>query len=125
MKKAATEGRPLSLFITYSKLLIVLSVYFEVALRMSANGAKLGCLCADYDVAAVSALPDLNFALSENFLSLNILEESSVALFVVLFDSADHSELSCECREALFFSCLSEAFVHVCPLEVLAVSCSC
>lgn len=92
---------------------------------MSANGAHLGCLLANYDVTAVSALPNLNFALLEYFLSLNVLKESSVSLFVMLLDSADHSELSCECREALCFSSLGEIFVHVCPLVVLAVSSCC
>ena len=41
---------------------------------MSADGAYFGSLCADYDVAAVSALPYLYFALGENFLSLDVLQ---------------------------------------------------
>ena len=76
---------------------------------MSAYRAHFRCLCAYYDVTAVSALPNLNFALSENFLSLNVLKESSVSLFVMLLDCAYHSELSCECRETLCFSCLAKS----------------
>ena len=53
---------------------------------MSAYRTDLRSLCADYDVTAVSALPYLDLALSKNFLSLNILKESSVSLFVVLLD---------------------------------------
>jgi hypothetical protein len=39
-------------------ILVVLCLYLEVRLRMIAHGANLGCLLANDDVAAVSALPD-------------------------------------------------------------------
>ena len=38
-------------------ILVILSVQFEVALRMGAHGAQLGSLLAHHDVAAVRALP--------------------------------------------------------------------
>ena len=38
--------------------LIILSLELEVALRMVAHGAYLGCLLAHYHVATVAAYPD-------------------------------------------------------------------
>ena len=44
---------------------------------------------------------------------------------MTLLDGAYHSELSCELRETLLFCSLCKAFVHVCPLEILAVGSCC
>ena len=92
---------------------------------MSADGAHLGSLCSDDDMAAVPAFPNLDLALGKDFLSLDVLEECSVTLFVMLLDSTYHTELSCKSRESFFLSGLGKAFIHIGPLKVLAVSCSC
>ena len=101
---------------------VVLSSYFEEALRMSAYRADLRSLCSDYDMSAVAAFPDLDFALLENSCSLNVVEESSVSLLMLLLDCCNEPELDGQILESFFLSCLGKAFVHICPLEVLAVS---
>ena len=53
--------------------LVVLCVNLEVALGMVADRAFVGGVGADNDVSAVSALPYLYFALSENSSGLYIL----------------------------------------------------
>ena len=63
--------------------LVVLSVHFEVALRVGADRADLRCLSADHDVSAVAAFPNLDFTLFEDFLHLDVLQKGSVALFVL------------------------------------------
>ena len=101
---------------------IVLTVDFEVCLRVIAGRAYVGSLGSYDDVSAVSALPDLDFDLFEYGLGFHVLKESSVSLFVMLLDGSYLSELVSQFRETFFFSGLGKAFVHVCPLEVLAVS---
>ena len=74
-------------------LLIIFSVDFEVALRMSASGAHFGSISANNDVSAVAAFPNLNLALCENFGKLNVLEECTVSFFVMTLDSSNETEL--------------------------------
>ena len=91
---------------------------------MIANGADIRRLSSNYDMTAVTALPNLDLALGKYFLHLNILEERTVSLFVMLLDLTDCTELSCEFRESFSLSCLGEILIHVCPLIVLTVSSS-
>ena len=49
-------------FLVYSPL-IILCTYFKITLRMIAYRAYLWSLCSDYNMAAVTAFPYLNFAL--------------------------------------------------------------
>ena len=46
--------------------LIIFSVNFKVGLRMNAGGTQLRCLGANDNVTAVTALPNLDFALLED-----------------------------------------------------------
>ena len=102
-------------------LLIVLCADFKIALRMVAGGADLGSLCADDDVPAVAALPDLDFALRENLGRLDIVQQCAVALLMVLLNGGDEAELLRELMEALFIGSLGKAVVHIRPLVVLAL----
>ena len=88
---------------------------------MVADGADLGSLGANDDMAAVAAFPHLDLALLEDGGRLDVLEQGAVALLVVLLDGADLAELLGELGETLFLGGLGELVVHVGPLEVLAV----
>ena len=88
---------------------------------MVAGGADLGGGGADHDVTAVAALPDLDLGLLEDLGSLDILQQGTVALLVVLLDGGDQTELACQLIEALLFGGLGEAGIHVGPLVVLAL----
>ena len=91
---------------------------------MCANGAELRSLGSYADVTAVAALPYLDLALGEDSGCLDILQQCSVALLVMLLDSTYHAELAGKSLETFGLGCLCEILVHVCPLEVLAV-CGC
>ncbi len=54
--------------------LIILRVDFKEALRMSAYWANLGSFCADNDMSAVSAFPNLDLALFEYLSCFYIIE---------------------------------------------------
>ena len=60
-----------------SCVLVVLGVYLEVALGVSAYGANFRSLGANNDVAAVTAFPNLNFALLENLSGFDVLQTVS------------------------------------------------
>ena len=89
---------------------------------MGAYRADFRSLGTDNDVSAVAALPNLDFASLEHFGSFNIVKQSTIALFMALFDSCNHPEFRSKLRESLFLCGLGEACVHVCPLVVLAFS---
>ena len=83
----------LQCLLTQQPLLIILFSYFEVALRVIANGADLRRLRAYYDMTAVSAFPDLDLALFKYLRCLQmLLQQCAVSFFVVLFDLANGSE---------------------------------
>src|SRR5574344_707780 len=96
---------------------------FKIALRMRTYRADIRCFGSYNDVSAVAALPDLDLALLEYRSCLDVGKKCSVSLFVMLLDSSDKSELGSKISKALSFRCLRKAFVHICPLIVLAVSC--
>ena len=89
---------------------------------MSAGGAYFGSLGTNNEVTAVTAFPNLNGALLENFSSFNVLQESAISFLMVLFDSSNHTELLSEVVEAFFFSGLCKTVVHIGPLIVFAFS---
>ena len=62
-------------------------------------------------MSAVATFPHLHFALLKYFLHLNILEQCTVSLLVVLLNLAYEAESGCELREALLLSCLSKALI--------------
>ena len=94
----------------------------EEALRMSACRTNLGSLCADYDMTAVAALPNLYLALFENLCGFYVIEQSAVAFLVVLFNLGYKSELLSELVKALLLGCLCEALIHISPLVILSVA---
>ena len=73
--------------------LIIFSVNFKVGLRMNAGGTQLRCLGTDDNVTAVTALPNLDFALLEDLGSLHILQQCTVALLMVLLNGSNQAEL--------------------------------
>ena len=73
-------------------------------------------------MSAVAALPDLDLALLEDLLCLDVGEQLAVALLVGLLDCSYAAELLGEDVEALCVSGLGEAVIHVGPLVVLALS---
>ena len=76
-------------------------------------------------MAAVTAFPNLNFALLENLSGFDVLQKGTITLFMMLLDFANHAELGRQSLEALFFCGLGEVIVHIGPLVVFAISCSC
>ena len=66
---------------------------------MVANRAHLGSVLTDYDVSAVSALPNAIAVLREYLLLVHVAQQLAVTLLVSLFDCAYHAELSCNLLE--------------------------
>ena len=89
---------------------------------MVADGALLGSSFADYDMAAVRALPDTITFAGEDYLVLDVLQQLAVTLFMMFLDRADHGKLSCNLDKALFFRLFRHAGVHIRPLSILACS---
>ena len=71
---------------------VILCGDLEVALGMVADGADIGSLGADDNVAAVPAFPDLHFALLEHLLHFNVLQQGAVTFLMMLFDGSDAAE---------------------------------
>ena len=92
--------------------------HFKEALCVVAHGTDVGSLHADHDVAADAAFPHRHFALFEDLLHLNVVQELAVALFMGLFDRANHAELRGDFGKAFFLGFLGEAVVHIGPLVV-------
>ncbi len=92
---------------------------------MVADGADVGSFGADDDVAAVAAFPHLYLALGEDLLGLDVVEQGTVTLFVVLLDGGHAAELGGQFGETLGFGGAGKAFVHIGPLVVLASGGSC
>ena len=87
---------------------------------MVADGADLGGLGADDDVAAVAAFPHLHLALGEDRLGLDVVQQGAVALLVVFLDGGHATELGGQLGEALGLGGAGEALVHIRPFVVLA-----
>ena len=77
-----------------SCVLVVLGVYLEVTLGVSAYGANFRSLGANNDVAAVTAFPNLNFALLENLSGFDVLQKGTITLFMMLLDFATMRNLA-------------------------------
>ena len=103
-------------------LSIVFFAYLKIALRVIAYGTYIGSLGSNNDVTAVAAFPYLDSALFKYLGSLHIFKQCTVALLVMLFNSAYSSELCGKLCKALFLGGLGKLLVHICPLAVLAVS---
>lgn len=79
----------------------VLGLDLEVALRVLADGALLGGLGADLDVAAHGAHPHLHFLAAEHLVVLDALDEQLVAVLVALLDGGQALEEVGQIGEAL------------------------
>ena len=88
---------------------------------MVADGALLGSSFADYDMAAVRALPDTITFAGEDHLVFHVLQQLAVTLFVMFLDRADHGKLSCNLDKALFLRLFRHAGIHIRPLGILAL----
>ena len=71
---------------------------------MCANGANLGCVLANVDVAAVAALPEHIAVAGEYDAALDVLEQLAVALLMLLLDRTNAVEQLCDVLKA-FFAC--------------------
>ena len=87
---------------------------------MRADRTNLRRVLADVDVAAVSADPDHVAVSREYDAFLDVREQLSVALLVLLLNQRDLLEQECDVVEALGLCVLGKALVHVGPLVVFA-----
>ena len=88
---------------------------------MVAGGTNGGSLGTYHDVAAVSALPNLDLALGKDLCHFHIVKQRSVALLVVLLNGRHQAEFGRQLREALLLGSLGKALIHISPLVVLAL----
>ena len=89
---------------------------------MGTNRADFRRGFSHHDMATVAAFPNLNATLFEDFLYLNVVQQSPVSFLVVLLNSCYATEFLSQLRETFFFSGLGKALIHVRPFIVLAVS---
>ena len=104
--------------------LIVPCFNLEVALRVVANWANLRSLLANYDMAAVSALPDAIAITREDQLVLYVLQELAITLLMMLLNLSNHLKLGCNLLETFLASLFCHAWIHFSPLIVLTSGCS-
>ena len=71
---------------------------------MVANWANLRSLLANYDMAAVRALPDAIAITREDELVLYILQEFAITLLMMLLDLSNHLKLGCNFLETFLAS---------------------
>ena len=88
---------------------------------MLAHWAELRSLLADYNVAAVDALPHHVAVAREYQFALNVGQELAIAGFVLSLDFAYQVKQGSDSVEAFFASLGSKAGVHVGPFVVFAV----
>ena len=87
---------------------------------MVADGADIGGLGADDDMAAVAAFPHLHLALGEDLLGLDVVQQGAVTFLMVFLNGGHTTELGGQLGEALGLGGTGKAFVHIRPLVVLA-----
>ena len=86
---------------------------------METDGAGVRGFGADDNVTTVAAFPDADAALAEYLCNLDVVQQCTVALLVVLLDGSDTPELLGEFVETLLIGFASKGVVHVCPFVVL------
>ena len=74
------------------KILVVLFSYFKISLWMVAYRTDIRCFCSNYDMTAVSALPDLYAAFLKYLSGLHIIKKRTISLFVCFFDCCNAAE---------------------------------
>ena len=67
---------------------------------MGTDRADLRCGFSHYDMATVAAFPNLDAALFEDFLYLNVVQKCTVPLLVVFLDSCYSTEFLSQLRES-------------------------
>ena len=90
-------------------------------LRIIAGSAGFGRTGANHDMAAVTALPHLDLALGEDFCHLHILQQSTIALLVVLLNSGDQTESGSVFGDALGLRVICKYVFYFGPLLFLGV----
>ena len=91
----------------------VLRAEFEIGLRMRADGANLGRVLAEVDVAAIGTDPHALVAAGEHSAVFEVAQQLIVASLVLLLDLADHLKERGNAGEALFSGFLGELGVHL------------
>src|SRR5699024_984781 len=76
---------------------------------------------SNYNVSAVAAFPDFNFASGEHFRRLRLAEQRAIALFMMLLDGSHKAECRRKFRESLFLCGFCKSVVHICPLVILTL----
>ena len=100
--------------------LIILFMYFKIALRMITYRTYIRRLSSYHNMSTVTAFPYLNFALFKYLCSFNILKKCTISLFVMLLNLSYSPEFCSKLMEPFFISSFSEAFIHICPLIIFA-----
>ena len=88
---------------------------------MRADGAHLGSILADDDMAAVGALPDHVAVAGEHKAALNIRQQLAVAVFVLTLDLSHFFKQESQVVKALFLGVLRHLGIHIGPLVILAL----
>ena len=104
------------------EILIIFLADFEVCLGMCADGANNRSFLADDQVAAVTAFPHDDAGLLKDLLSLNVVQQCAITLFMALLDGSNATHLAGQIMEAFLVSFLGHTVVHIGPLVVLALS---
>ena len=71
---------------------------------MEADRTDIGGFGADDDMAAVAALPDADAAFAEDLGCLDVAQQGTIALLMVLLDGCHAPELLCQFVEAFLIS---------------------
>lgn len=113
-------NHPLLCHIIELNSLIVLCLDLEVTLVVEARGAAVGGFLAGEGVATLAALPGDGFGTVEGVLILHALEQTEVALLVLLLGHTDGAVHEGYILEALVLGDIGKGGVEVVPLLELA-----
>ena len=89
--------------------LIILFMYFKIALWMITYRTYFRCLSSYHNMPAVTAFPYFNFTLFKNFSSFNILKKCTISFLMVLLNLTYCPEFCCKLRESFFLRCFSKS----------------
>ena len=88
---------------------------------MEADRTNIGGIGANDDMAAVAALPDADATLVEDLGCLDVAQQGTISLLMMLLDGCHAPELLGQLMETLLVSLAGKGGVHAGPLIVLAV----
>ena len=92
--------------------LAVFFLHLEVCLRMQTCWTNFRSFLADFDVAAVTALPYHFAFLSEYCHIFDVVQESQISFFVTFFSDGDIAVHSSNRRKSFLFR-------HICKVRVI------